>query len=1043
MTFIEQVRDKRKKLADVLVDEEYSGLRELVEELYPDKAHFIYELLQNAEDADANQVEFRLKEDGLVFAHDGRPFSEDDVWGITNIGKGSKREDEDKIGRFGVGFKAVFAYSETPCIWSPTFNFQISDLVLPTEIPPRSANNQATVFKFPFNNPKKSANAAFLETAEGLQSLSEELLIFLQNIKLVKWQIAGADRGGLKRVEHPPHLIEVQKYVDQETIASSCFLRFSNPVAGLPKQNVSLAFPLESKTGSAISPDNYQLADDYRIVPAVPARVSVYFPAEKEVSGLRFHLHAPFVPELSRASIKDTPANDPLFDQLARLACTSLDKIRDLGLLTVDFLNVLPHGNDILPVRYQSIAAAITEAMNNQPLTPTQARSHLPAKRLLQGKATLKDLLPSSDLKQIFQEDDPSDWAAAAQQRNSHADRLLSGLEIQRWDISQFVCLLQKRRSDGRYQELNSRRFRTPEADKEFDRWFESKSPEWLQRLYAMLLRELANSNGLQYLNAVRIIRLADGSFARPDRAFFPGSGFDNDDAFPRVDTAVYSSGKSKSDLMDSRKFLEAVGVREVGELEQVQAVLANHYGSSANREFGQHADDLKRFLKLIYTEPEAIKLFSKYRIILSSSGKWCRASEVYLDSPYIETGLKAFFEAVEVDRVCHSVSGMYSDAGLSDTICEFASAVGARSHLEIAEVSCSENPNVSYLVHQAPGNPSYLQIDQDYWIEHLDNALQSPTIAVARLLWNTFSEKGKTKWTLARYRNNKSQPIREDHSRLACFLRDTPWVPQRVGSFVIPAEADDRQLPEDFQFARGWPWLATIKFGENVAKRTAEYRKKQELAVELGFEDDETLNDAKWFAALGANARKQLMSEYRSRTETELPERSPSNPERRTTKVSQLAADAPQEEKEIRSRSVSTVTPGVKKEIRPYLREQYTNDDGVMICQVCQDALPFKLPNGEPFFETLELAPGTAKVHYQNYIALCPNHAAMFKHANESKEVIRSLVETTETCRLPTVLAGRTYDLYFTKTHLADLRAVLVTDSDPSRGSSASPTCE
>lgn len=31
-------------------DEDYSGIREIVEELYPDRAHFIYELLQNAED---------------------------------------------------------------------------------------------------------------------------------------------------------------------------------------------------------------------------------------------------------------------------------------------------------------------------------------------------------------------------------------------------------------------------------------------------------------------------------------------------------------------------------------------------------------------------------------------------------------------------------------------------------------------------------------------------------------------------------------------------------------------------------------------------------------------------------------------------------------------------------------------------------------------------------------------------------------------------------------------------------------------------------
>ena len=75
------------------------------------------------------------------------------------------------------------------------------------------------------------------------------------------------------------------------------------------------------------------LAQQLKIVP-VPGQVAVFFPANKEASGLRFHLHAPFVPELSRASIKETPANIPLFAQLAALAALSLDEIRDLGLFT-------------------------------------------------------------------------------------------------------------------------------------------------------------------------------------------------------------------------------------------------------------------------------------------------------------------------------------------------------------------------------------------------------------------------------------------------------------------------------------------------------------------------------------------------------------------------------------------------------------------------------------------------------------------------------------------------------------------------------------
>jgi hypothetical protein len=1026
MTFIEQVHQKRKKLADVLVDEEYSGLRELVEELYPDKAHFIYELLQNAEDAGAKHVEFRLKADQLVFAHDGRSFSEDDVWGITNIGKGTKREDDDKIGRFGVGFKAVFAYSETPSVWSPTFNFRISNLVLPTEIPSRASDDKATVFQFPFNNPKKTAEAAFSETAEGLQALSEELLIFLQNIKLVKWKIGDDIHGGLLRKEHPPHLIEVQKYLDKTTIASSCFLRFSSAVHGLPMQNVALAFPVESQTEKIDVQNTRDLASKFRIVPANPARVSVYFPAEKEVSGLRFHLHAPFVPELSRASVKDTPANDPLFTQLAQLACDALEKIRDIGLLNVDFLNVLPNNNDSLPIRYQPISRAIVEAMNNRPLTPTQSKGHLPARQLVQAKAALKELLPQEDLKRIFDEGEAIDWAVTAPQRNSNADRYLSGLEIRRWDIDKFLRLFQRRRSDSNYKDFNSWQYKNPQADEKFDQWLAEKDAEWLQKLYSMFARELGEGADLSSLKSVRMIRLVDGRFVRPDRAFFPRNGTHDDESFPPVDPAVYSSGKSTADQEASRKFLLAVGVREVGEFEQVQAVLASQYGKVPQRPFSHHINDLRWFLKLIHIEPKSVNAFVNRCVLLNSSDEWSKASDMFIDHPFRDTGLSAFFQALGADATRKGISHRYVDAGVVDLVCEFAEAIGAESSLAIEEVSCSENPDASYLVHEAPGNPSRYQIDCDYWIEGLDVVLQNPSVPLARLLWRTLASQDNGQWTRASYRNNQTQPTREGISQLASFLRDTAWVPQHGGRYVLPADADHQSLPDDFEFARGWKWLAVIRFGENVAKRTEEYRKEKEIAKKLGFEDDESLRDAKWFAQLAPDARRQLMSDYRLRTECELPERSPTNPERRSEKVVQLAIDAPVEEKEIRPRSVSTVTPTVKKEIRPYLREQYTNADGVMICQVCKNALPFSLANGDPFFETVELVSEMEKVHFQNYVALCPNHAAMFKYVNESREAIRNLIETGKDCDLPIVLAGKSYSLYLTKTHLLDLRAIL-----------------
>ena len=83
---------------------------------------------------------------------------------------------------------------------------------------------------------------------------------------------------------------------------------------------------------------------------------------------------------------------------------------------------------------------------------------------------------------------------------------------------------------------------------------------------------------------------------------------------------------------------------------------------------------------------------------------------------------------------------------------------------------------------------------------------------------------------------------------------------------------------------------------------------------------------------------------------------------------------------------------PQSRKDTEPYLLQQYTNDDGVMICQVCKKALPFKLADGRYFFEAVEFLPELMKHHYQNYLVLCPNHAAMYQYANEAAELMKDL---------------------------------------------------
>src|SRR5215469_15634369 len=117
-SFLAALIEKRRKLIDGLDANEGEVNLDIFEDFYPDKAHFVYELLQNAEDAGATEVVFTLMPDCFVCEHDERPFTLEDVTSITGLHDSTKAEAQDKIGKFGVGFKSVFVYTQSPAICS-------------------------------------------------------------------------------------------------------------------------------------------------------------------------------------------------------------------------------------------------------------------------------------------------------------------------------------------------------------------------------------------------------------------------------------------------------------------------------------------------------------------------------------------------------------------------------------------------------------------------------------------------------------------------------------------------------------------------------------------------------------------------------------------------------------------------------------------------------------------------------------------------------------------------------------------------------------
>ena len=106
---------------DQVVDQAES-LRYLSTDLYSDSKRFVYELLQNADDSSVGgqkvKVTARLFGEKMVIAHTGKPFDERDLKGVTSVGNGSKKDDPDKTGFKGIGFKAVFGQSDSVIVFT-------------------------------------------------------------------------------------------------------------------------------------------------------------------------------------------------------------------------------------------------------------------------------------------------------------------------------------------------------------------------------------------------------------------------------------------------------------------------------------------------------------------------------------------------------------------------------------------------------------------------------------------------------------------------------------------------------------------------------------------------------------------------------------------------------------------------------------------------------------------------------------------------------------------------------------------------------------
>ena len=398
--------------------EEYGkGTRHLayLSDLYETRTHFLYELLQNAEDAlakrenqaEAGYVDIRLHKDCLELRHNGKPFDEKDVTGICGIGEGTKAGDYSQIGKFGIGFKSVYAYTLAPRIHSNREHFEVRRFVEPhalsDDTAPSNIRLNETCVVLPFDCQSETqtfrdyvpTGQAVKEIGVALQKLGLRTLLFLNFIREIRWSLPDGVQGAFQRSD--PRTIEnkpTARYVDiTDGSTTETWLIFRRDT----EVTVAEGKPLAVEVGF--------LLQGGKVIKANNTELVVSFPTTKRTE-LGFLIQGPFKTTKARDNIEDetkAKSNPQLIQSAAKLAADSLGDLCELGLLGTESFNALPLKASVfqddntrffLPV-YQEIR----EALKTKPLLPADGGGFVKAEeaKLARGRE-LVDLFSAQQL---------------------------------------------------------------------------------------------------------------------------------------------------------------------------------------------------------------------------------------------------------------------------------------------------------------------------------------------------------------------------------------------------------------------------------------------------------------------------------------------------------------------------------------------------------------------------------------------------------------------------------------------------------------------
>ena len=1055
---IEELQLRRSSwVTDTKEQNMFDGIKDTLTKLYTSSGHFIFELLQNAEDVSATSVTFKLEHDKLIFEHNGeRPFDMNDIDSITSIGDSTKKDNGNSIGKFGIGFKSVFEYTNSPEIHSTNYHFCIEDLFIPRVIKPlEDYDKTKTIIILPFNGPKKS-NDCYSEIKESLENLRATVLLFLRNIVEINCiyetrKITITREDSYKDNSCPDNVCRIQRIISNNNEVEKetnplFYKRFFKPVSVLDEKgeqkNITIAIAFKMVCNK--EDNQWKISPIYKKDTTIPAgRIFAYFPCKAEEKKFCFHIHAPFALTVDREKLREDSANTKVIEEIGTLVCESMKELKKDNLVNLELYKTLPNEKDDNDLgKYLIIRSKIENFFLNNPYILMANGSYQEPRNKYIGLRNIQELISDKDLEIVTESEKQNVFWVKNPMRNHRDYNFLISLKVCEYNLADYLRMLiiyQKQSKQLYEQYITS---------------LEERGPEWFAKFYSLMYfswSSIIDQCELAEIRALKLCYCDDDKLHPFDECYLSCEIKDLEGyTINCVNPACFRKSYSEANI--SYFLSNYLNVQEFDESKLV-ANLCQQFDKSQDKKI----DFIKILFEFYQKDNSVIDIYKQYKILMSDKGKWAIPENFYIPEEIDDTvkNISIYFDFYNkktqgpIYKLSPDYRKLFDNEDNLKKFYFFLRRLGCKSNIPVDDAYCWDNPNWNDIVRNFPrrtlnaGNRKYTSID--YTIKYFDEFLARPANeAIFELITSALNEFNDN-WIKCIYTPAKNCDPVKYPSQITCSLKNAKWFIQENNGkpyFVKPEDAIKSRIPKKYEILMLSKklnlWLREMNFGVQEEIKNEQYEKENDIISSVVGLNDNSIGILRQFnnSDLSSEAKEEILNNINQYLQSCLSEsmyrENDFDINRLNEKSEEAYNNANDMEYEDRKRSVRIIDPE-KALAEPFLRQVCVNEDGDILCQVCRNRLPFKKPNGQEYFEKVQLFPKSLikKELKENYIACCPLCSAKMKvfysHNSEAQNsLFKQIAYSQESIVSFPVQLDKDSDITFSKRHIVALKKMI-----------------